>query len=140
MKNTEIIDTINIFGVWSVFDFNYSNPEELNEKDAIFVQLKNHAWERDWSLPRVIEGWLFVEGWFDNMIEGQKGRRGATRLQWRSDMGTPIYLAGYDNSNNGATMWFIPQVAIGGEWSWEVRAEIEYTKRGLPEFARLYAE
>ena len=136
----ETIDIIDIFDFWKKFDFHYLHPETLNEKEAEFIELKNHAWERDWSLPKKVEGWIFVEGWFSNMIEGQRGRYGATRLQYRPDMGKPIFLSGYDNSNNGASMWFIPQVSIGGDYSWQIRAEIQYTKRGLPEFARLYAE
>ena len=136
----KIIETIDFRKLWEVFDFHYSRPETLNEKEAIFVELKNYSYENNWSLPEVIPGWIYAEAWCDNMIEGQKGRRGATLLQWRPDMGRPIYMSGYSNSNNGASMWFVPKVSIGGDWPWKIRAEIEYTKRGQPEFARLFAE
>ena len=137
---TEVIDIINIFDFWERFDFHYSRPETLSEKEAIFVTVRNQAYDNDWSLPRVIEGWLFAEAWFDNMVAGQKRRYGATRLQWRSDMGKPIFLSGHDNANNGASMWFVPKVAIGGDSPWQLRAEIKYNRRGQPESARLFAE
>lgn len=140
MMKKEVLDTINIFEVWERFDFHYLNPQELNEKESIYIELKNPAYESDWSLPKTISGWLFAEAWFNNMIEGQKGRFGSTRLQWRSDMGKPLFLSGHDNGNNGASLWFIPQVAIGGEWPWTIRAEIKYNRRGQPESAQLFAE
>lgn len=136
----KIIETIDFRKIWEVFDFHYLRPEELNEKEAVYVELKNHAYENDWSLPEVIPGWMYAEAWFDNMIAGQKGRRGATRLQWRPDMGLPIKISGYSNSNHGATMWFIPKVHLGGNWTWNIRTEIEYAERGQPVFARLFAE
>lgn len=136
----KVLNEINIFDFWEKFDFHYSRPETLSEKEAIYVEVKNPAHENDWSLPKTISGWIVVEAWFDNMVAGQKGRYGATRLQWRSDMGKPIFLSGHDNSNNGASMWFVPQVAIGGESPWQIRAEIKYNKRGQPESARLFAE
>lgn len=136
----QILNEINIFDFWEKFDFNYLNPESLNEKEAVYVRVKNQAYDNDWSLPRVIEGWVFIEAWFSNMIEGQKGKFGSTRLQYRADMGKPLYLSGHDNSNNGATMWFVPHVSIGGDWPWKIYAEIKYNKRGQPEFARLFAE
>ena len=136
----QVFDAINISEMWETFNFPYARPEKLNERESLFIKLKNPAYANDWSLPEFIEGWLYIEGWLDNMIAGEKGRRGATRLQWRPDMGKPIYMSGYSNSNNGASMWFVPKVSIGGDWPWKIRAEIEYTKRGQPEFARLFAE
>ena len=134
----QIMEMLDIQKIWQMFDF--YRPEELNEKEAALVELKNYAYENDWSLPRTITGWVYCEAWFDNMVEGQPARRGATRLQWRPDMGLPLYLDGYDNSNNGATLWFIPQVAIGGDSPWNIRFEFEYSDRGNPAFARLFAE
>src|SRR5690606_11889840 len=88
-KKMKSIETLDIKKIWKMFDFHYLRPEKLSKKEALFVELKNHAYEDDWSLPEVIPGWIYAEAWFDNMIEGQKGRRGATRLQWRPDMGRP---------------------------------------------------
>lgn len=136
----KIIETLDLRKLREVFDFHYLRPEELNEKEAVCVELKNHAYENDWSLPRTIEGWVYVEAWFDNMIAGQAGRRGATRLQWRPDMGLPILLDGHINSNNVSSMWFIPKVSIAGDPSWNIRFEFEYSKRGQPTLARLFAE
>ena len=136
----KVIETLDLRKLWEVFDFHYLRPEELNEKEAVFMELKNHAYEDDWSLPRTITGWVYAAAWFDNMIEGQKGRRGATRLQWRPDMGLPIYLDGYHNENNGASLWFIPKVDLGGNWTWKIRTEIEYAERGQPSKCRLFAE
>lgn len=133
-----MIEKIDIKKLWE--SFNFRRPEELNEKSAVFVQLQNQAYENNWSLPRVVEGWIFIESWFNNMIAGQMGRYGATRLQWRPDMAAPIRIASYNNSNNGATIWFIPKTSIGGDWPWRIRAEVEYAKGGRPAFARLYAE
>lgn len=137
MQVTEMLD---IQKIWQMFDFHYSNPKTLNKKEAAFITLKNHAYENNWALPRTIAGWVYVEAWFDNMVAGQPARRGATMLQWRPDMGLPIFLDGYDNSNNGATLWFIPQVAIGGDSPWNIRFEFEFSGRGNPAFARLFAE
>lgn len=134
----KVMEKIDIKKLWE--SFNFRRPEELNKKESIFIQLQNQAYESDWSLPRVVEGWIFIESWFDNMIAGQKGRYGATRLQWRPDMGKPIRIAITSNSNNGISMWFIPKVSIGGDWSWRIRVEVEYAKGGQPAFARLYAE
>lgn len=136
----EVLNQIDIFKFWERFDFNYLNPESLNEKESAYVEVRNQAYDQDWSLPRTVSGWIFIEAWFDNMVAGQKGRYGATRLQYRPDMGKPIFLSGHDNSNNGASMWFIPQVAIGGESPWQIRAEIRYNKRGQAEVAWLFAE
>jgi len=140
MNKMKVIETLDLKKLWEVFDFHYLRPEELNEKEAAFVELKNHAYEDNWALPRTIAGWVYVEAWFDNMVAGQKGRHGATRLQWRPDMGLPILLDGYSNDNNGATLWFIPQVAIGGDSPWQIRLEIECAKRGQAALARLFAE
>lgn len=135
----KIIETIDFRKLWEVFDFHYLRPEELNEKEAVCVELKNHAYENDWSLPEVIPGWIYAEAWCDNMIEGQKGRRGATRLQWRPDMGRPIHLDSYANSNNGATIYFIPKVYVGGEYRYDIKIDIQYTSMGAAEYGKLYA-
>lgn len=136
----KIIETevLNLRKLWEMFDFH--RPEELNEKEAVYVEVKNHSYESDWSLPQTIPGWIYIETWFDNMIAGEKGRFGATRLQWRPDMGLPILLDGHINSNNVSSMWFIPKVAIGGDPSWNIRFEFEYSKRGQSTLARLFAE
>ena len=136
----KIIENLDLRKLREVFDFHYLRPEQLNEKEAICVELKNHAYENDWSLPRTIEGWVHVEAWFNNMVAGQTGRRGATRLQWRSDMGLPILLSSHSNYNSGSSMWFIPKVAIGGEPSWNIRFEFEYSKQEQSTLARLFAE
>lgn len=136
----EILDTINIFEMWERFDFHYLNPQELNEKEAAYIEVKNPSYEDNWALPRTITGWVYCEAWFSNMIEGQPGRQGATRLQWRPTMGKPIFLSGYDNSNNGASMWFVPEIGFGGDSPWRIRAEVKYNRRGQPESARLFAE
>lgn len=135
----KIIETIDFRKIWEVFDFHYLHPETLNEKEAEFVELKNHAYEDDWTLPKTITGWIYVEAWFDNMIEGQKGNYGATRLQWRPDMGLPIEIDVYGNSNNGASMWFIPQVYVGGEYRYDIKIDIQYTPMGAAEYGKLYA-
>ena len=136
----QVFDAINISEMWETFNFPYARPEKLNERESLFIKLKNPAYTKDWSLPEFIHGWIYAEAWLDNMVAGEKGRRGATRLQWRPDMGLPIPIDRYTNSNNGGALWFIPQVAIGGDSPWQIRVEIEYTKRGQPEFARLFAE
>ncbi|MFS8652827.1 MAG: hypothetical protein FWJ66_13110 [Caldibacillus sp.] len=136
----KVLNEINIFEMWEKLDFHYLNPQELNEKEAIYIELKNSAHDQNWALPRTITGWIVVEAWFSNMIEGQAGSYGITRLPWRPTMGLPICLAGYDNSNNGARMWFIPETALGGESPWRIRAEIKYNKRGQEESAKLFAE
>ena len=136
----QVFDAINISEMWETFNFPYARPEKLNERESLFIKLKNPAYTKDWSLPEFIEGWLYIEGWLDNMIAGQKGRRGATRLQWRPDMGKPIRIASYSNSNNGAAMWFVPKVDIGGDSLWDIRVEIEFAERGQLEFVRLFAE
>lgn len=133
-------ETINIKRIWEIFDFPYKKPEELSEQESVLVTVKNQSYENDWSLPEYIHGWIVLEAWFDNMVEGQPGRRGATRLQWRPDMGLPLYLDGYNNGNHGASLWFIPKLAIGGESPWQIRVELEFSDRGQPAFARLFAE
>lgn len=136
----QVFDAINISEMWETFNFPYARPEKLNERESLFIKLKNPAYTKDWSLPEFIHGWIYAEAWLDNMVAGEKGRRGATRLQWRPDMGLPIPIDRYTNSNNGGALWFIPQVAIGGNWQWDIKVEIEYTKRGQPTLARLFAE
>src|SRR5690606_7090016 len=136
----KVLNEINIFHFWEEFDFHYLHPETLNKKESAYIEVKNPAYNDNWALPKTITGWIVIEGWFSNMIEGQKGSYGITRLQWRPTMGLPICLAGYDNANNGARMWFVPETALGGEWSYKIRAEIKYNKRGQEESARLFAE
>src|SRR5690606_13161826 len=109
-------------------------------REFLFIRLNNPAYTKDWSLPEFIEWWLYIVGWLDNMIAGVKGRRGASRLQWRPAIGLPIKIDGYSNSNNGASMWFIPKVNIGGDSLLKIRVEPEYTKRGQPSKCRLFAE
>mgnify|MGYP001438187103 CR=1 FL=1 len=140
MQQNKVLDQIDIFKFWEMYDFSYLHPEVLNEKESAYIEVKNPAHAGDWSLPRTVSGWIFIEAWFDNMVAGQKGRYGATRLQYRPDMGQPIFLSGHDNSNNGASMWFIPHVAIGGDSPWQIQAEIKHNKRGQPEVAWLFAK
>lgn len=135
----KIIETIDFRKIWEVFDFHYSKPNQLNEKESLLIKLKNHAYDEDWSLPEFIEGWLHCEAWLDNMMAGEKGRRGATRLQWRPDMGRPIHLDSYANSNNGATIYFIPKVYVGGEYRYDIKIDIQYTPMGAAEYGKLYA-
>lgn len=132
-------ETINIKKVWKIFNFPYNKPEELNDQEALFISVKNQSYNEDWSLPEYVNGWLYAETWFNNMVAGQSGRRGATRLQWRPDMGKPIYLDGYNNDNNGASLWFIPKVDIGGNSLWTIRAETKFDQ-GLPAIVQLFAE
>ena len=136
----KVLDEINIFEMWERLDFHYMHPETLSEKESIYVEVRNQAYNQNWALPRTITGWIVIEGWFSNMIEGQAGSYGITQLQWRPTMGLPLWLSGYDNSNNGARMWFVPETALGGDWSYTIRTEIKYTKRGIPESAKLFAE
>ena len=133
------IETINIKRFWEMFAFPYNRPEKLSEQEALYISVKNSAYDEDWSLPEYVNGWLYAEAWFDNMVAGQPGRRGATRLQWRPDMGKPMYLDGYNNDNHGASLWFIPKVDLGGNSLWKIRAEIRLDQ-GLPALARLFAE
>ena len=136
----KVLNEINIFEMWERFDFHYLKPQTLNDKEAAYIEVKNQAYDQNWALPKTITGWVYCEAWFSNMIEGQKGRFGATRLQYSPNMGKPIYLSGYDNSNNGASLWFVPEVSPGGDSPYKIRAEIKYTKRGIPESAKLFAE
>ena len=133
-------ETINIKKFWEMFAFTYNKPEKLSEQEAVLISVKNSAYNEDWSLPEYIEGWICCTAWFDNMVAGQPGRRGATRLQWRPDMGKPIILDGYHNDNHGANLWFVPKVHIGGNYAWQIRAEVEFSDRRQPTFARLFAE
>lgn len=136
----KVLDEINIFEMWERFDFHYLKPQTLNDKEAAYVEVKNMSYDQNWALPKTITGWIVIEGWFSNMIEGQKGSYGITRLQWSPTMGKPIILSSYDNSNNGGRMWFVPETALGGEEPYKIRAEIKYNKRAQPESARLFAE
>ena len=135
----EVLDTINIKKLWEIINFPYNSPDKLNDHEAVFVRVKNSSYDNNWALPEYIEGWVYCTAWFDNMVAGQSGRRGATRLQWRPDMGKPIYLDGYNNDNHGASLWFVPKVHIGGNWLWTIRAETKLDQ-GLPALVRLFAE
>lgn len=132
-------ETINIKRIWKIFNVHHLRPEELNDQEAVFITIKNSAYESDWSLPEYIEGWVYCTAWFDNMVAGQPGRHGATRLQWRPDMGKPIILDGYNNDNHGASLWFVPKVDLGGNSLWTIRAETKLDQ-GLPALVRLFAE
>ena len=136
----KVLNEIDIFHFWEELDFHYLKPETLNKKESIYIEVKNMAYDDNWALPKTVTGWIVIEGWFSNMIEGQSGSYGITRLQWLPTMGKPIYLSGYDNSNNGARMWFVPETSLGGDSPYKIRAEIKYTKRGIPESAKLFAE
>lgn len=139
MMKKEVLDTINIKKLWEKFDFNDKKPDKLNEQESLFISVKNSSYDHDWSLPESIEGWVYCTAWFDHMVSGQPGRRGATRLQQRPDMGKPIILDGYNNDNHGASMWFVPKVDLGGNYAWQIRSEVKLDQ-GLPALVRLFAE
>lgn len=135
----KVMEALDIKKLWEKFDFNYRRPDKLNDHEAVFVRVKNYAYEGDWALPAYIEGWVCCTAWFNNMVAGQPGRRGATRLQWRPDMGKPMYLDGYNNDNHGANLWFVPKVHIGGNYAWQIRSEVKLDQ-GLPALVRLFSE
>src|SRR5690606_39869070 len=70
----KVLNEINIFHFWEEFDFHYMHPETLSEKESAYIEVKNPAYDDNWALPKTITGWIVIEGWFSNMIEGQKGR------------------------------------------------------------------
>lgn len=120
-----VLDVIDIRRVWEYFDFNSFYPDQLNEIEAMPIELKNHAIEEDWeniapATPKSLKGWLYCHAWFNNMIEGVPGRKGYSKLQYRHDMGKPIEVDGYANSNNGAIVYFIPKVYVGGEYRYKI--------------------
>lgn len=137
----EKMEVVNLEKVWGYFKFNYLYPDQLNEIEAMPVELKNYAIEEDWEdilpgTPKTLKGWFYCHAWFNNMIEGVKGRRGFSKLQYRHDMGKPVEIDGYSNSNNGAVIYFIPKVYVGGDFNYEIKFEIDYQNKT----AKLYVK
>ena len=134
----KVLEVVDIKKLWEHFDFNYFYPEELNEINALEVEIKNFAKEEDWAIsaPNTLKGWFYCHAWFNNMIEGVKGRSGFSKLQYRLDMVKPVEIDGYSNSNNGAVIYFIPKVYVGGDFNYEIKFEIDHQNKT----AKLYVK